>query len=441
MSFILSKEEFYKKLPQKIKPKLSFVLKLSDAFFASDKPLKQKNIYSIKCSEDNIKIIQKKLPGIKTSGEKNDILIENYHFRFLKSGKRSARKGDAKSTRLQELCSLAVCKGVFTGKPVTLSDLVKIYPDLAEDKSWQITFQAQEKVFEKIKKKFPQFKSNLIFNRDKGFMSDISKKVKQLGVRQKDSWNPADIWIHTPGVFNELKDIDNLYKLNHRMIELFDEGKLMGISLKKTGKVAKYELTNFKQTIKKNLGYIKGNLFLNTKPNGEFVNDELNYDMNHPDGTINVQVRMFPKKARSNVQVSYKLKGAKAEMGKVPSAFRNIVYKKITNTDFPQGKEMPTNIEQYDKKIPDYRLKINKIISSPYINTNINSFEEFNNSVKNMFDKKDYSQIELNAKFQCIEIAFQFSKLPKKKLDELVTDWAYLAQKKGVEFGPFIKVF
>ena len=441
MAYVLSKEEFLKKLPSELKKTFTFINKLDNSFFASDSVIKPKKLYDIKCSEENIKIIQKYIPDIKTSGEKNDVTILDYMFRFLKSGKKAARKGDANTTQYQELCSLAVCEGVFTKKYTSLTDLAKIYPDLIEDKSWQESFHAQEKVFESIKRDFNQFNGSLVFNRDRGFMDDISKKVKQFGITQKDSWNPADIWIHTPGVFKELKDIDDLYKLNHKMIELFNEGKLMGISLKKTGKTAKYELTNFKQTIKKNLGFIKGNLFLNIKPTGEFINDELSYDMNHPDGTINVQIRMFPKKAKSNVQVSYKLKGAKAEMGKVPSAFRNTIYKHITSCNFPNGKDMPLTREQYVKNKDAYKLKVNKLISSQYIITNITTFEEFDSAVIAMFDKKDYSQTELCAKFQCIEIAFQFAKLNTSALDELVTDWAYAAQKKGNEFGPFIKVF
>jgi hypothetical protein len=42
---------------------------------------------------------------------------------------------------------------------------------------------------------------------------------------------------------------------------------------------------------------------------------------------------------------------------------------------------------------------------------------------------------------QGFKIAYAFSKLNKTELDELVTKWGYLSQKKGDLFGPFIKVY
>jgi len=83
----------------------------------------------------------------------------------------------------------------------------------------------------------------------------------------------------------------------------------------------------------------------------KFSNDELNYDQYY-DGksVINVQIRMYPKSTLSNVQVSYKLKGASAEFGKVPSRFRNDLFKTFTGLNFPQGKSMPRNLEEFSKK-------------------------------------------------------------------------------------------
>lgn len=445
MAYVLSKECFLKKLPQTLKKSFDFVKKMDDAFFASSSTISKSKIYDIKTSQGNIDILKKNISSVVTKAANNDFEMGGYKFRFILSGKKATRKGDAKTTQYQELCSCKVCENVFNNKETTLQELVKIYPDLAEDISWQDSFKAQEVVFKEIKAKYKQFNGALIFNREGGFMDWITKKVKEFGISQKDSWNPADMWIHTKDVHKELQDVSSVYELNNKMLELFKEGKLLGISLKKTGKKAKYEETNFAKLSMKNNGFIKGKLLLDLKKSHphEFTNDEFSYDLNHPEGTINVQVRMFPKKAKSNVQVSYKLKGGKAEMGKVPSVFRNIIWKDKTKAEFPVGKAVPLSYTEYSKRQNEYKTKINKIISSGIIETNIKSFDEFHENLTMVYstNSEAYHQTEVCTKFQGLEMAYHFCSLKSDDLDDLVTKWSYAAQKKGNEFGPFIKVY
>ena len=441
MGFELTKKDFLNKVPSTLKNEFKFLSKFDDSFFADSGPLKPNKIYQVKIAEENVKHIDKKLHAVKT-GKNIDFSLGGYKFRFIISGKRSARKGDAKSTKLQELCSLKICENVFKNKSTKLQDLVKIYPDLADNKDWQDSFKAQELVFKQIKNKY-----NLkptVFNRDGGFMDFITKKVKQFGVGAKDSWNPADIWIHTPNIEKEFKDVSSLSEINNIMIRLFNEGKLCGISLKKTGKTAKMEETNFKKIEMKTNGFIKGKLLLNLKPgNKEFKNDEFSYDLQHPEGTINVQIRMYPKNNRASVQVSYKLKGGKAEMGKVPAAFRNAIYKEICHADFPKGKNMPYNEDLFRKEEKMWADKIAVILQNQNFETGCRSKQEFLDNIYQIYRNNGdaYHAIELVSKFQGIEVAYQFAKLKSQKLDKLVTVWSYLAQKKSDQFGPFIKVY
>lgn len=441
MGYEVLKDKFIKNLPREIKSEFIFLKKFDDSFFGDSKPLTKNRIYSAKVAESNIKYLDKSLNYVK-SGKNIDFTVQEYKFRFIISGKRAARKGDATSTRLQELCSLAICRNVFQNKPTELTELVKTYPELTDRPDWVESFKAQEVVFKTIKQKY-----NLkptVFNRDKGFMEFISKLVKQFGVSAKDSWNPADIWIHTNNIEKEFKNVSSLKEINDIMIRLFNEGSLCGISLKKTGKIAKYEETNFKKIIMKNNGFIKGKLLLDLKPGGlEFTNDEFSYDLQHPEGIINVQYRMYPKGNRASNQVSYKLKGGKAEMGKVPAAFRNVIYKEITGADFPKGRDMPYNRELFLKEKDKWELKIKRILQNNKFELNITNAKTFSKNIMNIYDKNDdkYHSIELVSKFQGIEVAYQFSKLSSDKLDKLVTNWSYLAQKKSANFGPFLKVY
>jgi len=443
MSYTLSKDNFLKRLNPKIKKEFAFIKNFNDSFFAEDRagePRKNK-IYGIKTSIDNIKLIPKKLNQIKTQNG-IDLIIDDYKFRFIISRKKSVRSGDAKTTKMQELCSLKICENVFKGKVTKQEELVKIYPELPDKIDWQESFQAQEEAFKYIKR---VYKFNVTeFNRDKGFMDFITKLVKKLGVYQKDSWNPADIWIHKKDIEKEFDNIKTIFELNNKLLQLFEEKKLCGISLKKTGKTAKVEEVNIKKINKKPNNFIGGKLYLNLKPNNkELLNDELSFDLEHPDGTINAQVRMYPKKAKSNVQISYKLKGGKAEFGKVSAKFRNIIYKEITKSDFPEGKNMPSNLSEYIKNRKNYKRKIDLIIKKKIMKTNIKSFEEFDNNIMKIYENNDinYNLNELITKYQGIEVAYEMSKLKVSDLVDMVTKWSYISQKKGDSFGCFLKIY
>ena len=357
----------------------------------------------------------------------------------------NARKGDANTTKYQELCSLNIIEKLILtpNKKYTIEELSAIYPDLTNEKTWIVSFEAQYETFKKIIKTLG-IKKIKIFNRDKGFMDFITKEVKRLGFSQKDSWNPADIWlIENEKVQKEIADAkyNTIEHLNAKMVELFNERRLIGISLKKTKAKATYDIINVQKNILETYPFITGNLLLNIK-NGKFQNDELNYDLEYDNNhKINVQARMYPKKELSNIQVSYKAKGASAEMGKVPATLRNATLKMLSY-DFPQGKKMPKTIEEFNKNKTLYKKMLTKIKSKKLFNLGVNSVNEALTSIEIAYSAgENYSLTELNTKLQGLHLAYYMSCISKKDLDKLVTDWGFLAQKKGEKFGPFIKVY
>ena len=107
-------------------------------------------------------------------------------------------KSDGKSTAMQERASMyAIEQGLnkngYKDKKTFLKDckkeLKKLYPDM--DAAWEETFfQQQITVADKIPKN-----NNFHYSRDDGFMEKITNLVKDQGISQKDSWNPADIWL------------------------------------------------------------------------------------------------------------------------------------------------------------------------------------------------------------------------------------------------------
>ena len=78
------------------------------------------------------------------------------------------------------------------------------------------------------------------FHRGSSFVDTIYaawnkvRKEENLGGIKNDKWNPADIWAVSP----EAKSIEfktTLAELNNQLLDLFEERKLVGISLKKLG--------------------------------------------------------------------------------------------------------------------------------------------------------------------------------------------------------------
>jgi hypothetical protein len=78
------------------------------------------------------------------------------------------------------------------------------------------------------------------FHRGSSFVDNIysswnkARKADKLGGIKNDKWNPSDIWAVSPDV-KSIEFKTDLAGLNNQLIDLFDERKLVGISLKKLG--------------------------------------------------------------------------------------------------------------------------------------------------------------------------------------------------------------
>ena len=134
------------------------------------------------------------------------------------------------------------------------------------EQNWFETFYKQHK---KILDEFSSAKFT-VFDRDSsdGFMMWFVKTIKEyFGISQKDSYNPADIWLIDKKEVNRkiiLKEIDGpkgtqtIEELNSVMRKLYQQRKVVGLSLKLiSGQQAKYQEVNlddkfFKAVEKKN---------------------------------------------------------------------------------------------------------------------------------------------------------------------------------------------
>jgi len=130
------------------------------------------------------------------------------------------------------------------------------------DEAWLKSFYYQQKAL--LKKYSSSNFKELEIDRDSpgGFMEFISNLIRPLGVSQKDTWDPADVWIVDKGKIrneNPTKTLENiatvgknedpkdrklqmikLQEINAKLRDYYRNEKIIGVSLKKAGKNAVY---------------------------------------------------------------------------------------------------------------------------------------------------------------------------------------------------------
>ena len=102
------------------------------------------------------------------------------------------------------------------------------------------------------------------FHRGSSFVDSIysswnqARKADKLGGIKNDKWNPSDIWAVSPDV-KSIEFKTDLAELNNQLIDLFDERKLVGISLKKLGPDSKITVRAKEPQVEKD-GYVESTI-------------------------------------------------------------------------------------------------------------------------------------------------------------------------------------
>ena len=84
-----------------------------------------------------------------------------------------------------------------------------------------------------------QYPGSFIHNRGSEWVQRLNNKVKpflkEVGIQDINKWNPADIWMVSPDELN-IEWPNSLGEINVLLLEKFNEGKIIGVSLKKADK-------------------------------------------------------------------------------------------------------------------------------------------------------------------------------------------------------------
>ena len=272
---------------------------------------------------DNIKTVREKIQ------KQGRVSLNELKIVFGNGSGAGGSSINARETAKQENATRLVCeKYIETGKFPRDSEIEKIYPNY--DDGWSETFEMQAKAL----KKWLGQSTGYEYSRDDGIMPIVEKiAITKCGVRTKDSWNPADIYLvkknKRSAIEKKLKQIGNretglpakLDSLNDYMKTLFKNRELIGISLKKLGKSVSVEETNVSGITPTIIKLIKNSLRcdLDLNDKHEFNTGEMAFSLKVGKDIVNVQIRAFSGGVRESTQMDMTGAGAAAKLGKVSS--------------------------------------------------------------------------------------------------------------------------
>lgn len=469
---------------------------MKKAGFIADKNWDGKGNWMIKVSEQNMTHVKKVMGAGKVTGGGKEVTYElpsgavkagkaqPVKLRFRKSGKIERTKA---GTEEQEKGSAYIFRRALNenrgwqswedivADEATYDELVKIFDgDVPDD--WLISYFAQQKVL--LNEVKPVQYSEFDHSGKGSFMDFITKLVLgkfntplSLGGK-KDSWNPADIWIisgNEQQIRNELENsvkgsYQTIHELNGVLRTMYLKKRVMGISLKKTGKIAYYEKVNLDKDgfipDTKNYNYaVPMSDFYATfmlENTGMFTQDvKITVDADAENKTFSFQIKANSSDATggSNLKFEPTMKGAAAaRLGKAPVEQVATILKEVNSqAQFKNDHKLYPNttktFEKHPKKGEEYFRKVLQALTTGQskITTDITNVDDIINNIKESFGTKMDRGTNVKAKLMGLDFFYQVSKLTQVQRNEFITDMIFLAQKKATKkidhFGPFGKIY
>ena len=375
-----------------------------------------------------------------------------------------------------------------------LEVVVKVYPDLAKNPGlreiWMSTYAKQATALVNYLGNNKGY--NYSRDEDDGFMMFIENIAKtRCGVKTKDNWDPADIYMvrarkerdirkHLDSITKSEDEMANIYSLNSYMRELIKSKDLVPVSLKaisKTKQTADLELSNMgtagkqKEVKFEMVGPLKCyfNYGTNNKTPTEVDNGEIAGQFKAGDSLVNFQTRNFNMSTpRGGVQTDLTPTGkdAGAKIGKASADaiddFFSANYAKlqiIRPVNAGKDPNIPV-VGKWSKEDKKYWVDFQKELSKWKVNGKPIDFGNLEVKAKNKSVSKgnftnvlDYCIINenstryaagrLSSKLTCMRWAYAWALIEKKGLMQEWLKTLYYGAKK--EFrdtnGPFVKIY
>jgi len=238
----------------------------------------------------------------------------------------------------------------------------------------------------------------------------VAKKQESSSLNN-DKWNPADIWMVDESILG-MEFPTNLEELNGVMVGLYNDKKLIGVSLKQLAGEGEIKVYNLDKEATKSHQY-KG--YESRATNNNTV---LNYD----DGSITFRTFNFAGNFAGEI------KGKKAAHGKIGQGPINDVLRSNDLPLLPNAKEVQDRFKSNNQKlIDDFYQSYKEIVE------NINP-EQFDELVKS----KDLNW--LTSKYLSTKLAFILKSLEPEKQNEVISDMISYASSSTKSSSVFVKV-
>ena len=330
--------------------------------------------------------------------------------------------------------------------------------------NWVHTYYEQQKQFLKY---FESDKWDEFVYEGNDFVTFFQAQIKNVArsldplipVGDYTTWNPSDIWAayDLPTIQKEIKKnltpkTQNLVELNSLLVKLFEERKLIGISLKLIGPGRQAHLT-FRNDNPKNMTI--GKIERYEMRDIKFKLDNI---WEKPDkGAATVYADYGQHfginftRAGNNISYSSQVKNTSAQGGNAPVG---MVIKLMNNyvpgnnysntqSDYPASFEDFCNKSDKKFKFEDFK-KMYKIVQ-PHFSGNAPDFEEFA-KIGGVLDRSFGDGDAKKARDGRVKLmflnffsnAFQIKNPTKQK--EFWTDLLYLGMKVGKDFAPHVKI-
>ena len=349
----------------------------------------------------------------------------------------------------------------------TFRQLVKTFKgDVPFD--WLTSYYAQQKVLLDEVKPISRSK----FNRDGGFMDFVTKLIaKKFKIKKKDNWDPADIWIISGNERKYISEIteslngphQTIGQLNKILRRYFKSKEVMGISLKKTGKVAYYEEVNLsgviRDTTTDNFDVPMSDFIslFNIEPKTGMFTQDVKIKVDDPDTkktfTFQIKANSSDSKKGSNLKFEPTMKGASsARLGKAPVDDVCEILKFIKSSaefvnDYGKYPGTALDFKTHPKGESYFRNKVlpTLVKGGSKITTDVSDIDTIISNIQESYNSSMDRTTNTRCKLMGLDFFYQVSKLTNNQRNEFVTDMVYLAQKKAFgkrkDFGPFGKIF
>jgi len=286
------------------------------------------------------------------------------------------------------------------------------------------------------------------------FWQDFIKKVKTKEgkpVGDYTTWNPSDIWAvydkskvnkAIDDAFEKDKGDPKLSKLNNLLINLMEDSKLVGISLKKIeGDDAHIEEMNMNAESKKLSKVLELNmsdieLQLDNIVQQEKVTTYIKFA-----GTHTMNINLGDKKKPGNLSFNTQIKGTAAQGGQAPVA---LVEKLLTSKG--SSNEFTNSHTKYPKKVDTFWEKSDKwkekyeFVKQKSNSTSWESWKEFESYITDFYKNKK-PQLAMTKLMQIDFYYDAFKNYPQSQ--DLADFWIallHLGMKVGDRFAPHAKI-